>query len=208
MLESDQYINKDQTFQLEDNEEHSEKKSQTQDKPRGDQRIRMPASLSDIQNVFPTAASSVKWPELSSRQVLVEDWSHVHSVAASFGRSRFSQYYHFWPRRLMRSFEAITCRERKFSQKFSDRSFFKAPWGHGRPRLRVMDVRTEMLIFPGFRGPDRSFCPWTSGRISARTSAGYPAPKLTLWAAFSFLNMVRLRKGYKGHPNSTKTRQN
>ena len=28
---------------------------------------------------------------------------------------------------------------------FSDRSFFEPPWGHGRPRLRVMDVRTEML---------------------------------------------------------------
>ena len=25
-----------------------------------------------------------------------------------------------------------------------------------------MDVRTEVLVFPGFRGPDRSFCPRTS----------------------------------------------
>ena len=73
------------------------------------------------------------------------------------------------------------------ARSFSDRSFLKPPWGHGRPRLRVMDVRTEMLIFPGFRGPDRSFCPRTSARISAWASAGYPAPKLTLWAAFSFL---------------------
>ena len=52
-----------------------------------------------------------------------------------------------------------------------------------------MDVRTEMLVFPGFRGPDRSFCPRTSAGISVRMSAGYPAPKLTLWAAFSFLNI-------------------
>ena len=73
------------------------------------------------------------------------------------------------------------------AQSFSDRSFFEPPWGHGRPRLRVMDVRTEMLAFPGFRGPDRSFCPRTSAGISAWRSAGYPAPKLTLWAAFSFL---------------------
>ena len=50
-----------------------------------------------------------------------------------------------------------------------------------------MDVRAEMLVFPGFRGPDRSFCLRTSAGISAWTSAGYPAPKLTLWAAFSFL---------------------
>ena len=57
------------------------------------------------------------------------------------------------------------CRERKFSPKFLT-EFFKSPWGHGRPRLRVMDVRTKMLVFPGIRGPDSSFCP--------RTSAGYP----------------------------------
>ena len=46
-----------------------------------------------------------------------------------------------------------------------------------------------MLVFPGFRGLNRSFFPRTSAGISARTSAGYPPPpqKLTLWAAFSFL---------------------
>ena len=45
-----------------------------------------------------------------------------------------------------------------------------------------MDVRTEMLVF--FSG------------ISAWTSAGYPAPKLTLWAASSFLisNSKRIQK--------------
>ena len=79
-------------------------------------------------------------------------------------------------------------RNENSARSFSDRSFFEPPRGHGRPRLRVMDVRTEMLVFPGFRGFDRSFCPRTSAGISARTSAGYPAPKLTLWAAFSFLN--------------------
>ena len=55
-----------------------------------------------------------------------------------------------------------------------------------------MDVRTEMLVFPEIRGPDRSFCPRTSAGISAWTSAGYPAPKLTLWAAFSFLNILEV----------------
>ena len=78
------------------------------------------------------------------------------------------------------------------ARSFSDRSFFQPPWGHGRPRLRVMDVRTEMLVFPGFRGPDRSFCPRTSAGISAWTSAGYPAPKLTLWADFLFLMIMEL----------------
>ena len=41
-----------------------------------------------------------------------------------------------------------------------------------------MDVGTGAPISPGFRGPDRSFR--TSAGISAWTSAGYPAPKLTL----------------------------
>ena len=85
------------------------------------------------------------------------------------------------------------------ARSFSDRSFFEPPWGHGHPRLRVMDVRTEMLVFPGFRGLDRSFCPRTSARISAWTSAGYPAPKLTLSADFSFLiNKPSLREAKPG----------
>ena len=75
------------------------------------------------------------------------------------------------------------------ARSFSDRSFSEPPWGHGRPRLRVMDVRTEMHVFPGFRGLDRSFCPRTSAGISAWTSAGDPAPELTLWADFLFLNL-------------------
>ena len=42
----------------------------------------------------------------------------------------------------------------------SDRSFFEPPWGHGRPRLRVMDVRTEMLVFfQGFEGLTEVFAP-------------------------------------------------
>ena len=69
------------------------------------------------------------------------------------------------------------------------------PWGHGRPRLRVMDVRTKMLVFfPRFQGLDRSFCPRTSAGISAWTSAGYPAPKLTLWAAFFVLDLRVFRR--------------
>ena len=31
-----------------------------------------------------------------------------------------------------------------------------------------MDVRTKMLVFPGFRGPDRSFWPRTSAGISEK----------------------------------------
>ena len=53
-----------------------------------------------------------------------------------------------------------------------------------------MDVRTKMLVFPAFRGLDRSFSPQMSAGKSAWTSAGYPAPKLTLWADFSFLSNV------------------
>ena len=72
------------------------------------------------------------------------------------------------------------------AQSFSDRSIQKplgpwtsAPLGHGCPPRNA--------FFPGFRGPDRNFCPPTSAGISAWTSAGYPAPELTLWAVFSFL---------------------
>ena len=64
-----------------------------------------------------------------------------------------------------------------------------------------MDVRAfgswtsapKCLFFPGLREPDRSFCPRTSAGISAWTSAGYPAPKLTLWAAFLFLRFTPSR---------------
>ena len=62
-------------------------------------------------------------------------------------------------------------------------SWTSAPSGHGRPH-RIA------CFFPGFRGPDRSFCPRTSAGISAWTSTGYLAPKLTLWAACSFLRKV------------------
>ena len=59
------------------------------------------------------------------------------------------------------------CRERKFSSKSSDRSLLERPWGHGRPRLRVTDVRTEVLVFfQDFEGPTEVFAP---GRLP-----GYP----------------------------------
>ena len=51
-------------------------------------------------------------------------------------------------------------RGRKFSPKFFRPKFLNIPWGRGRLRLRVMDVRAEMLIFfQDFEGPDRSFGP-------------------------------------------------
>ena len=62
--------------------------------------------------------------------------------------------------------------------------FLKSPWGHGRPRLRVLDVRAEMLVFQDFEGLTEVFAP---GRPPGHP-CGCPAPKLTLWAAFSFLN--------------------
>ena len=39
------------------------------------------------------------------------------------------------------------------AQSFSDRSSLETPEGRGRPRRRVMDVRTDMLGFAGLRGP-------------------------------------------------------
>ena len=75
------------------------------------------------------------------------------------------------------------------SRSFSDRSFLSPPSGRGRPRLRVMDVRTKMLVFlPRFPGPDRSFFlppdVRRDIRVDVRGISG--PPKLTLWAVFSF----------------------
>ena len=45
------------------------------------------------------------------------------------------------------------------AQIFSDRSVFEPSWGHGRLHLRVMDVRTEMFVLPGFGGVTKVFAP-------------------------------------------------
>ena len=70
------------------------------------------------------------------------------------------------------------------AQSFSDRSFWKS--------LGVVDVRAfgswmsapKCLFFQYFEGPDRSFGPGYP-REWPRMSAGYPSPKLPLWADFS-----------------------
>ena len=60
-----------------------------------------------------------------------------------------------------------------------------------------------MLVFPGFWGPDRSFCPRTSAGTSAWKSAGHPAPK---WACFFVADFGRcLSKTPPNHfPNMAK----
>ena len=46
------------------------------------------------------------------------------------------------------------------ARSFSGRSFFEPPSGHGRPRLGVMDVRTEILVFfQDFEGLTEVFAP-------------------------------------------------
>ena len=45
------------------------------------------------------------------------------------------------------------------ARSFSDRSLLSPAWGHGRPRLRAMDVRTEMLGFQDFQGLTEVFAP-------------------------------------------------
>ena len=121
---------------------------------------------------------------------------HYEKGLLSEGISRFSNIF---------KFSGISPENQRLGNEnsawsFSDRSFWKPPWGHGRPRLWVMDVRTDMLVFPGFRGRDRSFCPRMSAGISARMSAGYPAPKLTLWAAFSFLKEGLAKRKHPDNP--------
>ena len=51
-----------------------------------------------------------------------------------------------------------------------------------------MDVRTEMLVFfQDFEGLTEVFAPGRPPGYPRGRPRGYPAPKLTLWAAFSFL---------------------
>ena len=88
------------------------------------------------------------------------------------------------------------------ARSFSDRSFFEPPWGHGRPRLRVMDVRTEILVFPGFRGLDRSFCPRTSGgiiRVDVRRMSG---PKTYSLGCFFVLEFQDTSHSNKENPSA------
>ena len=51
----------------------------------------------------------------------------------------------------------------KSARSFSDRSFFS--------RTSARDVRSEMLVFPGFGGPDRSFWPDVRRDIRPKTSS-------------------------------------
>ena len=74
----------------------------------------------------------------------------------------------------------------KSARSFSDRSFFEPPWGHGRPRLRVMDARTEILVFQDFECPDRSFGPGYPHEWHSDVR-GISGPETYSWAAFSFL---------------------
>ena len=87
------------------------------------------------------------------------------------------------------------------AQSFSDQSFLSLPSGHGRPRLRVMDVRTDMLVFfQDFQDLTEAFAP------ARPPSAGYPALKLTLWAAVSLLiNSENFKPGNGNRNNSTRT---
>ena len=82
------------------------------------------------------------------------DWS-LYSVSITFG-NHFSLSLTFL---VTFPFASPLFRERKFSPKFFWPKFLKIPWGSGCPRLRVMDVRAEMLVFQDFEGPDRSFGP-------------------------------------------------
>ena len=64
---------------------------------------------------------------------------------------------------------------------------FGNPLGHGRPRLRVMDVRAEMLVFPSILAALTEVLGWDLRANDPRMSAGCPSEKLPLWADFSFL---------------------
>ena len=85
------------------------------------------------------------------------------------------------PENLLRLFLAFgIARERKISPKFPCIFFFFSgtPSGHGHPRLRVNDVRAKNFVLLRSERQGESLWAGTSARISARTSAGYPAQKL------------------------------
>ena len=46
------------------------------------------------------------------------------------------------------AFRAAQIREQKSALSFPAQSFCETPSGHGRPRLRVMDVRAKKIYFP------------------------------------------------------------
>ena len=73
---------------------------------------------------------------------------------------------------------SVAIRERSISPKFPCIKFFCDPLGHGHPRLRVKDARANNLILLCSERWGEGFWAGMSARISARTSAGYPAQKL------------------------------
>ena len=74
------------------------------------------------------------------------------------------------------------------AQSFSDRSCFVPPWGHGHPRLRVMGCpHQNACFFQDFEGLTEVFAPRRPPGYPHGRPRHNPAPKLTLWAAFSFL---------------------
>ena len=50
-------------------------------------------------------------------------------------------------------------RKRKSSPKVFCTKFFCTPWDHGRLRIRVMDIHTQMLVFQGFEALREDFDP-------------------------------------------------
>ena len=75
-------------------------------------------------------------------------------------------------------------RKRKSSPKFFCPKFFY-PWGHGRPRIRVPNA-----CFSEVSRACPKFLTRDVHTNDPRTSAGYPARKLSLWAVFAFLTVV------------------
>ena len=102
---------------------------------------------------------NVKWT--------LQDFSYVSHVFE--GRGYEIRFEHLFMHLLV----LTRLRNEDAARSFPDRSlFFKPLWGHGRPRLRVMDVRSatdsapKCLFFQGFQGLTEVFAP---GRLP-----GYP----------------------------------
>ena len=73
------------------------------------------------------------------------------------------------------------------AQSFSDQLFLEIPYGRGRPRLGVMDVRGENACFSRIWRALTEVLGRDVRANDPRMSAGYPSKKLPLWAEFSFL---------------------
>ena len=95
-------------------------------------------------------------------------------------------------------FRVFCCFLRRISPKFFCPKLFCAPWGRGRPRFRVMDVRTQNACIACYSKVSRACPKFLTQNVRTNdpgTSAGYPAQKLSVGVCFFVLEMELFELG-------------